>query len=96
MIRSRWKTYRKSGGTRDGDNVLSLSQHPRQSDLTSGSVIPLANLLQTVHEPEDVGEVLLGVPCNSSAEVVVLKVIRRFLQRVQWDVPPSPRGDSLT
>ena len=81
MILSGCRTYLKLGGTRNRDNVLSLSQDPRQSNLTGGCVVLLADLLQTVREVEDVGEILLGVPRDGFTEVAVLKVIRRFLPR---------------
>ena len=86
LTESSYQTYRKLGSTRDRDNVLSLSQHPRQSDLASGCVVLLADLLQTIREAENVGEVLLGVPRDVSTEVVVFKVIGRFLLKIQWDV----------
>jgi hypothetical protein len=34
--------HRKFGGTRNKDNVLSLSQRPREGDLAGGSVVLLA------------------------------------------------------
>ena len=95
-VRSRWQTNRKSGGTRDRDDVLSLGQHPRQSDLAGGRIVSLTNLLQTIREVENIGEILPGVPRDESAEVAVLEVIRRFLRRVQRDVPLSLRDDQLT
>jgi len=82
MALSKYQTYLEPGGTGDRDNVISLSQHPRQSDLTGGSVVLLADILQTIRELEDVGEVLLGVSRDVSTEVTLLKVIRRFLRMI--------------
>ena len=93
---TRQQTYRKSGGTRDRDDVLSLSQDPGQSNLAGGRVIFLPDLLQTIREVENIGEILPGVPRDESAEVAVLEVIRRFLRRIQRDVPLSLRDDRLT
>ena len=83
LTRSRFWTYRKSRGTGDGDNVPSLSHHPRQGDLASSCVVLLPNLLQAIREFEDVGEVLLRVPSDVFAEVAVLKVVGRFLRKIE-------------
>lgn len=74
-------TYLKPGSARDRDEIFSLSQHPRQCDLSGGGIILLADLLQPVRDLEDVGEVLLRIPRDYLAEVSILEVIRRFLRR---------------
>jgi hypothetical protein len=83
LIWSQYRTYRKFGGTRDRDDVLSLSQHPRQRDLPGSGVILFADLLQAVRQLEDVGEVLPGVPRDVFTEVTLLKVVGRFLQVIR-------------
>jgi hypothetical protein len=65
------------------DCVLSLSQYTCQGYLVGGSVILLANLLQTVCRLEDTGKVLLGAPRDAFTEVAVLEVIRVSLRRIQ-------------
>ena len=89
MTPSRYRTHRKLCGTGDRDNVFSLSHHPRQGDLTGSDVVSLADFIQAVRELEDVGEVLLRVPRDGFAEVVVLKVVGRFLWKIQWVKLPS-------
>jgi len=56
FARSRSGTHQKPGGTRNGNNVLPLSQHPREGNLTGSCGRLLADLLQTVGELEDVGK----------------------------------------
>ena len=60
-VASRIWTYRESGRAADMNDVLRLSQHPRQRNLPGGGVVLLVYLLWTVRELE-VGEVLLRAP----------------------------------
>ena len=76
-----YSAYLEPGCTRDRYHVFSLSQHPRQRDLSGGGVVFPADILQTLRELEDVREVLFRVPRNHLAEVPILEVIRGCLQR---------------
>ena len=95
-VRSQHRPYRKPSSTRDMDHVLSLSQHTRQGNLTCSRIVLLANLLQTAREFEEVWEVLLRVPRNVFTEVIVLKVVRRFLPKIKRVILPSTRDNRLT
>jgi hypothetical protein len=48
-------------GTGNGDDIVTLSKKPRQSDLTSGCIVLLAYSLQIIRQLQDVREVLLRV-----------------------------------
>ena len=66
-----------------------MSQQPCEGNLAGSRVVFLADLLQAICELEDVGEVLLRVPRDGFAEVVVLKVVGGFLWMIQWVKLPS-------
>jgi len=76
---SRYRTYRKFGRTGNGNDILSLGQNPCQRDLPSGSIVFLPNLLQTVRDLQDIGEVFLRVPWDEFTEIALFKVTGGFL-----------------
>ena len=65
-----------------------MGQDPSQSDLSGCGVVLLANLLQTICKLEDVGEIFLRVPRDVLTEIVVVEVVRRFLETYQRNVLP--------
>ena len=71
--------YRDLGSAWNGDDVLALSQEPRESDLARRRVVFFADLLQAVGQLEDVREVLFRVTRYLSAEVTLLEIIRACL-----------------
>ena len=68
------------GRPRDGDNIVALGKQPRERNLARRRVVFLPDLLQAVGNLEDVREVLLRVAGDESAEIALLKVVRRFLR----------------
>lgn len=72
-------TYLDLGRTGDRNDIVSLSEQPSECDLPSSRVVLLANLLKTDCELENVGEVLLRIPRDLPAEVVLGEVFRPFL-----------------
>lgn len=58
-------THRDLSRTGNGDHVVPLSEEPGQGYLASCGIVPLADLLQTIGDLEDVGEVLFGESKNT-------------------------------
>jgi hypothetical protein len=66
---------RNRSRARDGEEVVSLSQNPRQSQLTGGAVLLLRNLGEAVHKLEVLGEVLGREARCECAEVALFEVV---------------------
>jgi len=62
VTRSRYQTHRGSDGTRDWDNIVSLSQHPRRGSLAEQTVASFIDLLRFIRKLENVSGALLRVP----------------------------------
>lgn len=65
--------------SRDGDDLLVLSQKPSEGNLTCSGVVFVANILEAVRDFQNVGEVLLGVACDAKSEVALFEVFWSFL-----------------
>jgi hypothetical protein len=67
---------RNRGRARDGEEVVSLGQNPRQSQLAGSAVLLLGDLSDAVHEFEVFGEVLGREAWCEGTEVALFEVIR--------------------
>lgn len=66
-------------GPRNGGDVLTLLKQPCQGNLSGRRIVLLAKRADGIDNLEDLGEVLPRVPRDHSTEVILLKVVRGFL-----------------
>lgn len=83
--------------TRDGDDLRSLRQQPRKSDLCRGASMGIGHVFQSLHQIQDLGEVFLRVLGQHAAQVTLRDVCVRLELAGQNTAPNRAVGhDSHT
>lgn len=75
-VNGRLNTYRDARSARNRDDVVALSEQPRERDLSSRRVVLLRDRLDAIDDAEDPREVLLREAGQPETHVALLQVRR--------------------